>query len=596
MNVCPYFIILNSPTIMKAIPFLATLSCLLAMPTWGKEAQTGVWGDQGDGTFRNPILAGDYSDPDPIRVGKDYYMASSTFACSPGVTILHSRDLVNWETIGAAFSDLSLLEPRFNWDKMDRYSKGLYAPSMRYHDGKFWIFVNDYTGGFYCCTALNPAGPWKVTQMLDKNRKPLRPYGWTDPCPFWDDDGKAYLASSRPGKQWFGYLFEMTPDGTQLLDADSQKMSVADVKYAYPEGGTLFSPFHSTEGNKIYKRNGYYYLIHIEFTNGGNGMGTYVLRSKHIYGTRADGSPGKPGDVGTYELFKFGPVGPRDSDQKIPGQGGLVDTPDGQWFWMAQFNHSGSDGRRPTLTPVTWIEDWPVPGVNIKDKQGDFAWQLPKPIQGSTVKFPFSSDDFDKPALNPCWLWNHQPRADKWSLTERPGFLRLHAFKPAGLKDPDEPVKFFRVANVINQRHFRSELTRATFKLDLSGMADGQEAGIAHFNGGQNNASLGVSQKGELKILKYEENGKLTPGPELPKGATMIWMRSTVKMDDRNVYEYSLDGETFLPFGGTYRLSTAGWRGDMIGTYTFNSLGEAGYVDVDSFQYEVHNAPAAKTQ
>jgi beta-xylosidase len=575
---------------MKALPILASITLLFAMQARGQESQTGFWGDQGDGTFRNPILAGDYSDPDPIRVGKDFYMASSTFACSPGVTILHSRDLVNWKTIGGVFSDLSILDPNFNWDKMNRYGGGIFAPSLRYHAGKFWVFVNSFSGeGFYCCTATNPAGPWKTTRILDRNRKPLRTHGWTDPCPFWDDDGKAYLASSRPGKVWYGYLFEMTPDGTQLLDADVDKMNVPDVKYAYPEGGTAYSPFFSTEGNKIYKRNGYYYLIHIEFLNGGNGMGTYVFRSKNIYGTRADGTPGKPCDVGTYEMFKFGPVGPTDADQKIPGQGGLVDTPDGQWYWMAQFNNSGSDGRRPTLTPVTWIEDWPVPGVNIKDKQGDFSWHLPKPIKGLPVEFPFTSDHFDKPTLNPCWQWNHQPRAEKWSLKERPGFLRLHAFKPAELNGPDGPVNFFKVANVINQRHFRSELTRTTFKFDLTGMADGQEAGMAHFNGGNDYASLGVSQNGALKNLKYEENGTVTSGPELPKNASMIWMRSTVRMDDLNAYEYSLDGKTYLPFGGAYKLKTAQWRGDMVGAYTFNRLGEVGHLDVDAFQYKVRN-------
>ena len=158
-----------------------------------------------------------------------------------------------------------------------------------------------------------------------------------------------------------------------------------------------------------------------------------------------------------------------------------------------------------------------MPGVNIKDKQGDFAWQLPKPIQGSPVKFPFRSDHFETPALNPCWQWNHQPRADKWSLTERPGFLRLHAFKPAGQSGPDQPVNFFKIGNVINQRHFRSDLTRATFKLDLTGMADGQEAGMANFNGGRDYASLGVCQKGELKMLKYEENGKAPSDPSCQK-------------------------------------------------------------------------------
>jgi beta-xylosidase len=224
------------------------------------DQQTGKIGDQGDGTFRNPILAADYSDPDPLRVGADYYMVASTFETSPGVTVLHSKDLVNWQTIGAAFQDLTVLAPEFGPAKMARYGLGIYAPSIRYHDGKFWIFVNCYSGeGFYQATAKDPAGPWTVTQIKDKNGQPLRTRSWTDPCPFWDDDGKAYLASSHPGSKWFSYLFEMKPDGTQLLDADVAAMNKDNVTYAYPDGGTMLSPFQSSEGNKLYKRNGYYF-------------------------------------------------------------------------------------------------------------------------------------------------------------------------------------------------------------------------------------------------------------------------------------------------------------------------------------------------
>jgi beta-xylosidase len=559
-------------TIRFLFPLLGLVSSLSAFA----DGQTGKWGDQGDGTYRNPIIAGDYSDPDVIRVGSDYYMVTSTFEMSPGVAVLHSKDLVNWTTIGAAISDVSQLGPDFNWDRMNRYGEGVYAPSIRFHDGKFWVFVNCHSGeGFYQCTATNPAGPWTVTQIKDKNGRPLRTSGWTDPSPLWDDDGKAYLASSRPSGKWFGYLFQMTPDGTQLLDADVDKMNVSDVQYAYPDGGTLFSPFQSTEGNKLFKRNGYYYLQHIEFLDSGHGHGTYVMRSKNIYGTKADGTPGGPGDPGTYDISKFG--------DDLPGQGGFVDTPDGRWFWIGQFNQVDSDGRMPHLLPVTWIDDWPVPGVNIADKKGHFAWQLPKPIADQPLALPQGSDEFDGPTLNPQWAWNYQPRAGMWSLTERPGFLRLHAFKPL------QAGNFFKVGDVINQRYFRSDSTVETIKLDLSGMADGQEAGLAHFNGGQNYATLGVVQANGTRSLKYSTTGADAVTTDLPPGTGSIWLRSSTTFDDHASWAYSTNGNDFTPCGSVYVLKPAGYRGDLIGIYTFNDTGEAGFVDVDFFHYDIQN-------
>ncbi|MDX1699047.1 MAG: family 43 glycosylhydrolase, partial [Melioribacteraceae bacterium] len=391
--------------------------------------QTGKWGDQGDGTFRNPIIAADFSDPDIVRVGNDYYMVSSTFESVPGVSVLHSTDLVNWEILGGVFDNLDKVDPAFSWKHMERYNLGVYAPTIRFHDGKFWVFVNFFTDGFFVATAKNAAGPWNIRQLEDKNGKPLRTVKWTDPCPFWDSDGRAYLGASRPpGNHWYSYLFQMTADGGQLLDADVDHMNIDDIVYEYPKGGTLTSPHFSSEGNKIYKRNGYYYLMHIEFI--GENPGTYIYRSRHIYGTNPDGTPGEPGDVGEYEIRRTDLSGAElggEYVQELPGQGGLFDTPDGRWFYIAQFNRFGSDGRTPCLLPVTWVDDWPIIGDSIENGYGKMAWHLPKPIPSSNIILPHGSDDFSSGKLTPFWSWNHQPRDDLWSLSERRGYLRLYA-------------------------------------------------------------------------------------------------------------------------------------------------------------------------
>jgi beta-xylosidase len=543
--------------------------------------ETGKWGDQGNGMFRNPIIAGDYSDPDPIRVGEEYYMAVSTFESSPGVTILQSKDLVNWEYSGSVFSDLTKVKDAFRWDQMERYGEGAFAPSLRYHENKFWVFVNFYTDGFYMATTKHPSDKWEIHQIKDKKGRPLRTLYWTDPCPFWDDNGKAYLASSRPGDAWYGYLFEMTPDGRQLLDADVDHMNEEDIEYKYPKGGTLYSPFQSTEGNKIYKRNGFYYLIHIEFLPDGQGCGTYVMRSKHIYGLKSDGTPGGPGNPGKYEIYKIGEDGCEGINQEFPGQGGLVNTPDDRWFWIGQFNRINIDKYRvPHLIPVTWIDDWPVFGADVRNGKGYMKWELPKPIDGFPMVYPFISDEFDTADLNPVWQWNHQPDKSKWTLSEHPGFLRMYAGKTSN---------FFKAPNTINQRHFKSDSTFVTIKILTTGMTDGQQAGLSHFTGGTSYAKLGIEMNKGKKRLVYEMNGKTSKIDKMEADSDTLYLRTRVKMDNRVNWYYSYDGESYKSLKKTYAIESGNFRGNMVGIFTYNTVSESGYIDVDWFEYLVHN-------
>jgi beta-xylosidase len=554
--------------------FIALCINTSAAPT--DPGQTALTGDQGDGTFRNPVLAADYSDSDVCRVGDDFYMVASTFESSPGVTVMHSKDLVNWKTLGAVFADITKLGP-YNWDQMRGYKAGAYAPTIHYHDNKFWVFVNMWNGnGFFVATATNPAGPWTVTNIKDRNGKPMATHNWTDPCPFWDDDGSLYLVTSHPCKtRWFSYMFKMSPDGTQLLDADIDTILKTDGPYDYPNGGTIVSPFHSSEGNRLYKRNGYYYFFHIEFLNTGQGIGSYVMRSKNLYGTLPDGSSGKPGKPGKYEPLKF--------DSSLPGQGGMVDTAKGDWFWMGQIKQADSDGRCPNLVPVTWIDNWPAIGVNVKDHMGQMVAQMKKPISDYPIAFPLGSDEFDSSDLGLQWQWNHQPRNDHWSLTERPGFMRLHAWKPLKVGD------FFTAGNTLNQRFVLSGKTTIVIKLELDGMENGQHTGLAHFNGGKTYATLSIVKSDNSRKLQYTENGKIVDGPELPSGFKTIFLRSIVKFDELNRYAYSFDGTTFTDIGGSYKLSSGNFRGDMVGIFTFNDQPDSGYVDIDFFHYTIQN-------
>lgn len=554
-------------------------------------AQNGFWGDQGYGTYRNPILAADFSDPDPLRVGDDYYLVSSTFESSPGVTVLHSKDLVNWEIIGAPFADLSKVNIAFSHKMMKRYGLGVYAPSIRYHNGLFYIYVNLYSDGMFVATAKDPAGEWNCRPLLDKNGKPLLMQGWTDPCPFWDEDGHAYLASSNPGKNWYGYIFQMTYDGCQLLDADVNHMRIRDIVYQYPDGGTLYSRNYSTEGNKIYKRNGYYYILHIEFLDGGNGAGTYIYRSRNLYGTKDDGTAGKPGDIGKYEIRRTD-IQRKPYIQELPGQGGMVDTQDGRWFWIGQFNRYAADGRVPCLIPVTWIDDWPVFGDDIEDGFGKMKWQREKPIKSNNLILPHHSDNFSSTSLAKIWMWNHQPSPARWTLKERKGYLRLYADTTVNRKD-----EFFKAANTICQRYMSSAYVEIKTKIDLSGMAIGQKAGLVHFNGGKDYAFIGIRRTSAGYVLLHEINGKITQGSRIP--CNTIYLRSVSKFVARKTvgqysvepqqFSYSIDGKEYIEFGCPYNMGTANFRGDMIGVFTFNNSKPSGYIDIDWFKYDITN-------
>ena len=344
------------------------------------------WGDQGDGTYRNPVLNADFSDPDVIRVGSKYYMVASDFHFL-GMQVLESDDMVNWQYISQIYRCFD--EP--GWNENAHYAGGSWAPAIRYHDGLFYVYFCTPDEGLYMSTAKDPHGPWAPLHLVKRVEK------WEDPCPFWDEDGQVYLGRSRHGAGPI-IVHRMSPDGKTLLD----------------EGVTVYEG-PVAEGTKFMKRNGFYYLI---IPEGGVGQGWQtVLRSRSIYGP--------------YQRK----VVLEQGSTKIngPHQGALVDAPDGSW-WFYHFQETPVLGRVVHLQPARWQDDWPLMGVDLDGNGiGEPVVSWKKPISSNDSQPLRTDDDFSGP-LGLQWQWNHNPVDTHWNLSARQGWLTLQALPAVDLK------------------------------------------------------------------------------------------------------------------------------------------------------------------
>jgi beta-xylosidase len=494
------------------------------------------WGDQGDGTYHNPVLPSDYSDLDCIRVGADYYAISSTFQFSPGVVILQSRDLVNWTLAGHAVADLAQISPELNWNRMNRYGKGIWAGAIRHHDGKFWIYFGTPDEGYFMTTAEKITGPWSPLHAV------LREAGWDDCCPFWDDDGQGYLVGSNFRDGYKIHLWKLSPDGRDLI----------------PESDRVIHQSKGSEANKLYKFDGLYYHLFSEVK--AEGRVVMMERATNIFGPYTEAKQ----------------LNHADKAAKEPNQGGLVQTEQGGWYWFTHHGTGDWEGRCASLLPVTWLAGWPIIGKVGADGIGSMVWSGKNPVADTEKVTPQTSDEFDETNLPPQWEWNYQPRADKWSLTQRPGWLRLHAFVPL------EKDNLLKAGNTLTQRSFRTSTNEVIIKLDLAGMADGQRAGLCHFS--RSYSMLGVHQMGTERRLEFQLNENITAGPALTNA--IVWLQSTWGLDGLSHYAWSLDGVTFAAFGEPYPLGWGHYRGDRIGIYNFNNVADAGQVDVDWFHHD----------
>lgn len=483
--------------------------------------------DNGDGTFTNPLIPADFPDPDVIRVGDTYYMVSTTMFVFPGMTVLKSYDLVNWEYCSNALPRFDF-SPCYDLDGCNRYGHGQWATSFRYHDGTFYLLFITLNEGGFLCSATQAEGPWSIRKL---------PKGFYDPGLFFDDNGDVYVAHG------YGDLF-ITP-----LDENFAPAGRDSLVYT----GTVRQ---GLEGTHVYKIDGYYYLY---CTYGGRDGIQVALRSSNIYGP--------------YEEK----VVLRDT---VPGvtfgihQGALIQTQTGQW-WTILFVDSGPLGRFPSLQPLSWVDGWPVAGI---DGRGVITWKKPHVGNAYRVKQLPTSDDFGSITLGMQWGWNHNPDPEKWSLTQRPGYLRLVTGKVV--------TTLVQAPNMLTQRpfaHYDNKIpTTGTTKMEVASMKDGDLAGLAVFQDPY--AFIAIKQEKESRSLIMVNNGELIAS--VPAGSDTIYLRAILSNStEEATFEYSYDNNKFKQIGNklVMKFSLKVFTGNKFGLFNYATKEPGGYVDFDWF-------------
>ncbi len=513
-----------------------------------------VWhADNGDGTYSNPVLYADYSDPDAIRVGDDFYLTASSFAHFPGLPVLHSRDLVNWRIIGHAIQRYP--SELFN---APQHGMGVWAPAIRFHNGEFYIYFGDPDRGVFMTKSKNPAGPWEPLTLIRKVT------GWIDTCPFWDDDGTAYLvhawANSRAGIKSILAINKMNPEGTAILD-DGIVVFVGHANHP------------TIEGPKLYKRNGYYYIF---APAGGVKPGWQtVLRSKSVFGPYEDRKVLEQGSTNV----------------NGPHQGAWVDTRGGE-DWFVHFQDRYAYGRVIHLEPMRWVDDWPVIGIDY-DKNGIGepvkSFGKPKVDYKGPRDEPQTSDEFDFPAIGMQWQWNGNPDSDWYSLEKGRMRLRSQLFT-------DSTRNLWDVAALMLQK-LPAPAFSATSRLDLHAKKAGEVAGLIIF--GMDYAYVGIQKTRHGFRLIQNVCRKADKGsPEQTidsvdvKGPTVTF-RVDVKPENpeeiipkvRCSFSYSLDGASYARIGEVFVAREGVWVGAKVGLFSSAPAraAAAGYADVDWF-------------
>ncbi|MCL4178409.1 MAG: glycoside hydrolase 43 family protein [Verrucomicrobia bacterium] len=488
----------------------------------------------------NPIIHADVPDMAMIRVGDTYYMSSTTMHLSPGLPIMKSRDLVNWELVSYAYDTLDDVDALNLDNGKNAYGAGSWASSIRYHDGMFYVTTfSGTTGKTYVYTTKNlEHGPWEV--------KSFRP-SLHDHSLFFEDDGRVFMLYGVNNLR----LVELNEDLSGLKPGGFNEVVINNASAVAGRNIML-----GAEGSQLFKVNGKYYLFNITWPRGG--MRTVLVH-------RADSI------TGPYE-------GRMALQDQGVAQGGLVTTPEGAWYAYL-FQDHGAVGRIPYLVPVTWEDGWPVLGVD-----GKVPATLNLPASKGLIPGLVNSDEFARrpaePALPLVWQWNHHPDHALWSLTARPGFLRL----TTGRVDAD----ILSARNTLTQRTFGPECSGAT-AVDVSNLKDGDFAGLLLLQ--KNYGLVGVRSRGGTNTLVMVNvgAGQPTEAESVPLTQHTVHLKAECDFKNRTDtarFFYSLDGETWTPIGNELKLSYTlpHFMGYRFGLFNFATKEPGGHADFDYFR------------
>ena len=515
---------------------------LLSLSLSGNAFAQKMHSDNGDGTYTNPVIAADFPDPDVILVDSTYYMVNTTMFVFPGVTLLKSHDLVNWEYCCNAVPRFDF-SPCYDLDGCNRYGHGQWATSLKYHDGKFRLLFITLDEGGFLCTAAKPEGPWQIRKL---------PKGFYDPGLFFDEDGRIYVAHG------YGKIHVTELDTNFAPKGNDSLVYTGDIR-----GGL--------EGTHVYKINGYYYLYS---TYGGLDGFQAALRSKSIYGP--------------YEQK----VVIRDTTHGVHygiHQGALIKTQTGEW-WTMLFVDSGPFGRFPSLQPVTWVDGWPMVGVNGKAVVIYKKPNVGREYQATTLP---TSDEFDASALGLQWGWNHNPDSTAWSLTEHPGYLRLRAARVVD--------SLPKARNTLTQRMFAfysdTLASVGSTRMDIAQMKEGDIAGLAVFQDPY--AFVGIKRTNGRNYVVMVNNGKTIDSSGV-EGATVYFRASAIHGSGAAPlyggitapgsgiasFSYSLDNRSFTKIGNELhmRFNLRVFTGNKFCLFNYATAGTGGYVDFDWFR------------
>jgi len=529
--------------------------------------QTGSWGDQGNGAYKNPILESNFPDNDVIRVGDTFYMMSSTDEFVPGMAILKSKDLVNWEYSNFLMPAPITFDKDFNpGSRAVMANRGTWAGSFGCDGTNYFVYwchnKRGVKGGTYkivYAKAKSMEGPWSEPREI--TFADGTSIDSTDPGVMWDlEKRQAWMACGG------GEIYKMAWDGCKLLQSKKE--------------GITASKNMRGESAKLYKFDGMYYEMNT-YAHGPNAREQVINRANRMEGPWE-------GRV----ILENG-----NGTDRCPSQGTLLKLNDGSWWFIHQLARGKPEerynGRPQFLEPVVWTNGWPQVGVDTDGNGiGEVVWEHKKPIAGFSITAPATDDDFSQPKLGLQWMWHFNPRMDRWSLTERSGFLRLKACVPVKGGDR-ESLK--DLPNVLGQRLLGHHGNVMTVKFDFSGMVNGQEGGL-HISAGDNNI-IGVKKNdatGKLNLF-FKTNSKnhqqmvVTQGPVITRAD--VWLQAKVE-NGLATFGYSLDGKQFNQLGDEVCLLFAGFTPNLVGFYTMNSE-ENGYMDVDWFKYD-YDGPKGK--